>query len=214
MAVVVPYFAFNGGYRFDRCEDELLEFGAIDIRLDVANRSFEITGNEVEYLPRHWRKATNAQVARDDDDGDLDAGEKIDEVAIDPAHFVVSSAELFVQRVELFVGRLELFLCGVELLVRALKFLVAGENLFVRRLELLVGRLEFLDDGLEIFPAGGQLALEHLHLRLPFAPPQVGRGLRRHRLRQGFVWFAAALMRVLKQHQVVWATRRSEWNDL
>ena len=107
------------------------------------------SGHQVQDALGHRREAADAQVARDDDDRDLDAAEQVHEVAVDPAELVVAAVQLLVHRVELLVGRLQLLLGGVELLVGRLQLLVARQDLLVGGLQLLVRGFELLDDRLQ-----------------------------------------------------------------
>ena len=146
VAALIPDVTFDWSDHVHRVHNQLLEIGAVDVRLDVADRPIEIAGNQVEHFLSHGRESTDAQVAGDYHYGDLNTGKEVDEIAVDAAQFFVASVQLFVQGVELFVARLELLLGRVQLLVRALELLVAREDLFVRGLQLLVGRLELLND--------------------------------------------------------------------
>ena len=120
----------------------------------------DVARDQVELLLGHRREAPDAQVARHDDDGNLHAGEQVEQIGVHARQLFVARVQLVVHRVQLFVGRLQLFLRGVELFVRALQLFVARENFLVRRLQLLVGRLDLLNRRLQVFARGGELFLE------------------------------------------------------
>src|SRR6187200_975052 len=96
-SALVSDFALDRCDRIDRLEDQLLEIGEVDVRLDMPDRPIQIARDQIEDFLRHRREATDSQIARDDDNSDLNTCEKIYQVAVDEAQFFVPPVKLLVE---------------------------------------------------------------------------------------------------------------------
>jgi hypothetical protein len=134
-----------------RIQQQPPQVGQFHLRLKIGDRPSDIGGDQVQHRFNGARKAANAQIPANHDQGYADAFQKIGQIPVDFAEFHVADLQLFVQRVQFFVGRFQLFLRGFQ-------FLVARLRLFVRRPKLFQRGGIILDDRLQILFGCGQLA--------------------------------------------------------
>jgi len=104
----------------DHPQDHGLEIGDFDGGIYVGEKAADIAGNESEKLLGFGSEAADGEVAADHDDGDVDAGEQIDEVVVDLGNIEVSASKFVVYGSQFFVGGLQLFLGSFHFLVGAL----------------------------------------------------------------------------------------------
>jgi hypothetical protein len=84
-------------------------------------------------------------------DGDLHAGQQVDEVVVEVIGLEVGMLQLLVNGGQFLVGGLQLLLGGLQLLVGALQFFVGGLDFLVGGFEFPRSSLPALDDGMPRF---------------------------------------------------------------
>src|SRR5439155_18477534 len=114
-------FAVQGREAIDHAGDQLGDVGHAEIGFDVADRPADVGGDQVKQLFRPGRVTTDAQVAADHDNGDVDSTEQIDQIIIESSQLGVAVAQLVVDRYQFLVRRLGLLLGGLKLLVGTLQ---------------------------------------------------------------------------------------------
>ena len=133
-----------------------------EARAQVADRPPLVALDEVEELLGGGGELLQAEVAVEEDRGDLRALEQVLDVAVGAAQLLDAGRQLGVDRLQLLVHRGELLLRGLELLVGGLQLLVHRGELLVGRLQLLVRGFELLGGGLEPLVHRPELVLEVL----------------------------------------------------
>jgi hypothetical protein len=121
-------------------------------------------------------EALDGEIGTQQDERDVDVGQKIGEVVVGAAQDLIRPSDLLGRSEQLFVGGLKLFLGGLEFLIDALQLLIAGKKLLVGGLEPRVGRLLLLDDGLEVLARDRQILLELDDAAAVLPAPRLGDG--------------------------------------
>ena len=88
----------------DRSLDELFQARDLDRRPEVADRPADVARNEVEKFFRDRRKTPDAKVASHHNDGDIDGGEQVVQVAVQRSQFDIAILQFFVEGGQLLVG--------------------------------------------------------------------------------------------------------------
>src|SRR5262249_25786467 len=83
--LVVVHLALADGHGIDHLHDQGLEVRALDVGLDVADGSAHVGGDQVQQLLGRGGEPADLEVRGDHDDGDVNAGQEVDEVAVDVA---------------------------------------------------------------------------------------------------------------------------------
>ena len=156
-AGLVAHLALRRRHGLDHPDEHGLQVGNVDLELQVGDGPSDVAGDDVEDLFGARRKAPDAQVAPDDDEGHVDAVEQVGQVVVDKAQLGVAALQLIVDGDELLVGRLQLLLGRLELFVDALQLLHARLDLLVGGAQLLVGRLLVFDHVLQVAARVDQL---------------------------------------------------------
>ena len=99
----------------------------------------------------------DGQVGIQQDDRDVDVGQKIGEIVVGTAQDLIAAYDFLGRRDQLLVAGLKFFLGGLVLLIDTLHFFVVGKKVFIGRLKPLVGRLLLFDDGFKVL--GGDLQI-------------------------------------------------------
>ena len=156
----VLHLALADAHGVDDFGEQALEMGRVELVPQAAKAAPEVGGAQVEKLRRRRGEAAHGEVARQQQDGGLDADLEIAEVGVEPVQLGVPADHFVVDGGQLFVAGLELFLRGLQLFIDALEFLVGGLHLLAGGLQLLSGGLVLLLHGKQVVARLRQFALE------------------------------------------------------
>ncbi len=127
---------------------------------DFVNRAALVGLPDIEQFDHPGRVAHDAQIAVEEQGGNIGGGQQVLKVVRQAAEFVyfvlvflVNGGEFLVHRLQLFLAGFKLFKCGAQLFVCRLKF-------FIRGFHLLAAGFIFFDDGLQALPGFLKLVFE------------------------------------------------------
>ena len=147
---MVLHLLLPDGHALDRVGNQGFEAGKIECRAEVGDRPSHVGGNQIEHRFRARIHAPDAQVAAQNQDGNVDIGDDIVEVIVGERELQVAVPQLFIQCRQFLIGGLQFLFRRFQLFIGALQFLVIRLDLLIGGLQLFIVRGKLLDHVLQL----------------------------------------------------------------